>query len=71
VNTGTGFPILSLLRADGPFPRLREELTLFGQFIGTWNMQVEFFNDEGERVYRQPGQWSFAGRATGGSSRTC
>jgi hypothetical protein len=33
---------------------------LFGQFVGVWNMQVEFFNDHGDCVYSQPGQWSFA-----------
>lgn len=60
MNTTAGFPILPLLRADGPHPRLRDELMLFGQFIGTWNMLVEFFGDDGERFYRQPGQWSFA-----------
>jgi hypothetical protein len=60
VNTAVGFPIASLLCADGPYPRLRDELMLFGQFVGTWNMQVEFFGDNGECIYRQPGQWSFA-----------
>jgi hypothetical protein len=54
------FPILPLLRASGPYPPLRDELMLFGQFVGVWNMQVEFFNDHGDCVYSQPGQWSFA-----------
>lgn len=54
------FAILPLLRADGPHPALREELMLFGQFVGAWDMRVEFFNDQGERVYDQPGHWSFA-----------
>ena len=60
MNAGAGFPILPLLRADGPLPALRDELMLFGQFVGTWDMQVEFFGDDGECVYRKPGQWSFA-----------
>ena len=60
MNTHARFPILPLLRADGPHPGLAGELMLFGQFAGTWDMQVEFFSDDGECVYRQPGQWSFA-----------
>lgn len=56
----TDFPVLPLLRASGPYPPLRDELMLFGQFVGVWNMQVEFFNDHGDCVYSQPGQWSFA-----------
>jgi hypothetical protein len=60
MNTAAGFPILPLLCADGPWPGLRDELMLFGQFVGAWDMQVEFYSDDGECVYRQPGQWSFA-----------
>jgi hypothetical protein len=60
MNAGVGFPILSLLRADGPLPALRDELMLFGQFVGTWAVQVEFFGADGECVYHQLGQWSFA-----------
>ena len=60
MNTAADFPILPLLRADGPIPAFSDELMLFGQFVGTWDMQVEFFGDDGECVYRQPGQWSFA-----------
>ncbi|MGH2348009.1 MAG: hypothetical protein ACRDFT_00925 [bacterium] len=33
---------------------------LFGQFVGTWNMDVRFFDDTGTRVYQKPGEWSFA-----------
>jgi hypothetical protein len=60
MNTAARFPILPLLRADGPHPSLRDELMLFGQFVGAWDLWVEFFSDDGECTYRQPGQWSFA-----------
>jgi hypothetical protein len=55
-----GFPIYSSLYAKGPHPNLIEELMDFGQFVGQWDMDVMFFNEAGERVYREPGVWSFA-----------
>jgi hypothetical protein len=54
------FPIYSSLYASGPHPNLSEELMDFGQFVGQWDMDVMFFNEAGEVVYREPGEWSFA-----------
>jgi hypothetical protein len=52
-------PILNDLPAEGPHPELAEDLMLFGQFVGAWDMTVEFFDDGGHRVYREPGTWTF------------
>jgi hypothetical protein len=52
-------PILNDLHAECPYPDLSEELMLFGQFVGTWDMTVEFFDDSGHNVYREPGTWTF------------
>ncbi|HEY6788041.1 MAG TPA: DUF1579 family protein [Trebonia sp.] len=60
MTTVADLPILPLLRADGPYLPLRDEMMLFGQFIGTWDMRVEFFDNHGDCVYSEPGQWSFA-----------
>ena len=35
------------------------ELALFGQFVGDWDMDIEFYNEEGETIYRRRGLWSF------------
>ena len=55
-----GFPILDGLCADGPFPALRDQLMLFGQFVGTWDMEVEYFDAAGHRTYQGRWEWSFA-----------
>jgi hypothetical protein len=56
----SGFPILSGLRAGGPFPQWREPLMLFGQFVGVWDINVEYYNQDGERRYHGRWEWSFA-----------
>lgn len=33
---------------------------LFGQFVGEWDMQVMFYDEDGKRIYEQPGVWAFA-----------
>ena len=54
------FPILETLRAEGPHPSYRDKLKLFGQFVGVWDLDVLFYDEDGKVVYRQPGEWSFA-----------
>jgi hypothetical protein len=56
----SGFPILASLRADGPFPQWREQLMVFGQFVGVWDIDVEYYNQDGERRYHGRWEWSFA-----------
>jgi hypothetical protein len=58
--SATAFPILDGLRADGPFPAWRDELMLFGQFVGTWDMAVEYYDGAGHRTYQGHWEWSFA-----------
>jgi hypothetical protein len=53
-------PILDGLHADGPFPAQRDELMLFGQFVGTWDMAVEYYDAAGHRTYQGHWEWSFA-----------
>jgi hypothetical protein len=35
------------------------ELALFGQFVGDWDMDIEFSNEDGDTIYRGRGLWSF------------
>jgi hypothetical protein len=55
-----GFPILAMLRAEGPHPDHREELMLFGRLVGTWDVRVLFYGEDGTKTYDQPGVWSFS-----------
>lgn len=50
---------LADLPADGPLPALAEALMLFGQFVGAWDVDMEFYDDSGRRVSRRAGTWSF------------
>jgi hypothetical protein len=56
----TGYtPQPAELLAASPHADLRSELELFGQFIGSWDMQMQFFDAEGAVVLDQAGTWSF------------
>jgi hypothetical protein len=35
-------PILAALPARGPFPAWREQLMVFGQFVGVWEVDAEY-----------------------------
>ncbi len=50
---------LAELHAAGPHPGLGSGLSLFGQFIGSWDLRVRFFNEEGDVSFDEPGTWSF------------
>jgi len=38
------------LEADGPAPELREELMLFGQFVGDWEIDAQHLRPDGSTV---------------------
>jgi hypothetical protein len=51
-------PLASVLHADGPDPQYAEQLALFGQFVGAWELDVTSYLDDGSRVSAQ-GEWHF------------
>lgn len=59
-TAGPGFPALTGLCAEGPYPPWRDELMLFGQFVGTWDMEVEYYDRTGARTYQGHWEWAFA-----------
>jgi hypothetical protein len=59
-DTAPGFSILGSLCADGPYPDWRDALMVFGQFVGTWDLEVEYYDDTGQRTYQGRWEWSFA-----------
>lgn len=52
------------LMADGPEPELADELRLFGQFVGSWELECTEYAPDGTSETRR-GEWHF-GWALGG-----
>ena len=52
-------PALEALAASGPHPDHRDELMLFGQFVGSWDLDVTWY-EAGAPVRRERGEWHFA-----------
>jgi hypothetical protein len=50
--------MVAALRADGPMPSLASELALFGQFVGAWNLEIDFWPRE-EPPWSTDGLWLF------------
>jgi hypothetical protein len=51
--------VFDLLAAAGPDTEYAEKLMVYGQFVGTWDIQSFWY--KGDRVVRKSmGQWSFA-----------
>jgi hypothetical protein len=47
------------LTAPGPHPNLRDEVMLFGQFVGVWDLDIHIWDEAGQPVFEAPGEWSF------------
>lgn len=60
VTSDPSFPILTGLRAGQPYPPWREQLMLFGQLVGVWDMDVEYYDRTGACTYHGEWEWSFA-----------
>jgi len=46
------------LRADGPAPDRADKMALYGQFVGSWDLDVIEYRDDGT-TRRRPGEWHF------------
>ncbi|MGH3402549.1 MAG: hypothetical protein ACRDRJ_08585 [Streptosporangiaceae bacterium] len=51
--------MLDALAADGSFPAWRKQLDLFGQFVGSWDIDGRFFRRDGTLETRYRGEWHF------------
>jgi hypothetical protein len=47
-----------LLHADGPYPEHRDQLMLYGQFVGAWDIDNTYFLPDGEEQ-RARREWHF------------
>lgn len=52
-------PLDGSLFASGPHPDHEAGLSLFGQFIGDWDLTVRFFDETGNCTFDGVGRWSF------------
>jgi len=50
---------IEALAADGPFPDYADELMLFGQFVGSWDVEGKFFDRDGNVAREQRAEWHF------------
>lgn len=56
MNTNTVF---DLIAADGPYPEFADKLMLYGQFVGAWDLEAEWFDRQGGHRSAK-GEWHFA-----------
>jgi len=57
--------MLAALHADGPHPDHAAELSLFGQFVGSWAIDNTYFHESGQERHEAEWRfgWSLDGRA--------
>jgi hypothetical protein len=51
-------PVPGLLTASGPFIEYSEKLMLYGQFVGSWNVEATWYEKSGE-TRKSNGEWHF------------
>ncbi len=51
--------MIDALTATGPHREYADELTLFGQLVGSWDIADTHFNADGTPRKVQPGEWHF------------
>lgn len=52
-------PMLDALHAAAPTPRLARQLALFGRLVGSWELDVTYFAQDGSVRRRVAGEWHF------------
>jgi hypothetical protein len=51
--------IFNLIAASGPYPEHADQLVLYGQFVGSWDIDATWFEENGEQR-KARGEWHFA-----------
>lgn len=55
----TASPMTEALHASGPNAKHREKLMQFGRLVGSWDLDVIYYDDSGVVKKRIPGEWHF------------
>lgn len=57
--TPDGSRMVELLAASGPFEAYADQLMLFGQFVGSWDVEASYFDESGALTRTRRGEWHF------------
>jgi hypothetical protein len=57
IETQREAPMIEALQADGPFPDYADKLMLFGQFVGSWDVEGQFFDADENVRSEHRGEW--------------
>lgn len=53
-------PFAEALLSDGPHPSIPPEQRIFAPFIGSWDLLVRWFDEDGKLAREEQGEWHFA-----------
>ena len=53
-------PFAEALLSDGPHPSIPPDQRIFAPFIGSWELLVRWFDEEGRIAREEQGEWHFA-----------
>jgi hypothetical protein len=59
VKETTATAPLEVLAAPGPLGEYADKLGLFGQFVGSWDIEATYFRPDGSRRGERRGEWHF------------
>ena len=51
--------MIEALQAHAALPERRDKLHAFGQFVGSWNLDVRWYGPGGELLHETSGEWHF------------
>ena len=51
--------MIDVLATSGPFPEYADKLMLFGQLVGSWDLEARYFHPDGTQRAERRGEWHF------------
>jgi len=58
-GSGTTSKMIEALQAEGPSADHASKLMLFGQLVGSWDIEGRFFDQDGNVTKQEAGEWHF------------
>lgn len=59
ITTRPTSAMIDLLAAPGPDEEHSDELMMFGRFVGSWDVEAEYFDHNGRKAHQARGEWHF------------